>query len=110
MFFLRPEDGGRQGPARSGYRPQFYYEGHDWDTVHTYIGTDRADPGTWVRAYLAFLSPEEHLGRLTPGTPFLVREGARALAYGTVTAILDLPASARRAAERGPGTSPEGAT
>ena len=58
-----------------------------------------------MRAHLAFLSPEEHAGRLAPGTPFLVREGGRTLGYGTVTAILDLPASARRAAERGADTS-----
>jgi hypothetical protein len=33
--FLRTEEGGKTRPAFSGYRPQFYYEGEDWDAEHT---------------------------------------------------------------------------
>ena len=36
ITFLRTEDGGKTRPVYSGYRPQFYYDGEDWDAEHTY--------------------------------------------------------------------------
>jgi hypothetical protein len=36
VTFLTAEDGGRSGPAFSGYRPQFHYAGHDWIALSTY--------------------------------------------------------------------------
>jgi elongation factor Tu len=94
--FLRKEHKGREKPAFSGYRPQFFYDGNDWDAVHEYIGTETVAPGERVKAYLAFLSPEEHEGKVYPSMPFLVREGNRVVGFGTVLKILDLPKSAAR--------------
>lgn len=90
LTFLPTEHGGRGCATQSGYRPQFYYAGHDWDAVHEYPDVTEASPGDTVRAYLAFLSPEDHVGRITPGMPFLVREGQRVVGYGSVVRILDL--------------------
>jgi hypothetical protein len=67
LRFLTTAEGGRKVPAFPGYRPQFYYDGRDWDAVHEYPDVERVDPGDTVRAYLAFLSPHEHLGKLVPG-------------------------------------------
>jgi translation elongation factor EF-Tu-like GTPase len=97
ITFLPTEHGGRSGPAMSEYRPQFYYAGHDWDAIHTYPEIESVEPGQTVRAYLAFLSPEQHVGRVLPGMPFLVREGQRVVGYGTVTQVLELEESAKRA-------------
>lgn len=97
--FLRHEHGGRETPAFSGYRPQFFYNGNDWDAVHKYIGTETVAPGERVKAYLAFLSPQEHEGKVYPSMPFLVREGNRAVGFGTVLKIIDLPKSAARMRE-----------
>lgn len=88
LTFLPTEDGGRRGPALSGYRPQFYYDGRDWDAVQTYVGVDRVHPGETVTARLSFLSPEAHAGRVYVGMPFLIREGRRIVGYGSVTRIL----------------------
>jgi translation elongation factor EF-Tu-like GTPase len=77
--FLGTEEGGKKKPARSGYRPQFHYEGHDWDAVHEYPDVDQAAPGQTVRALLSFLSPEEHRGRVHPGMSFEIREGRKQL-------------------------------
>jgi elongation factor Tu len=96
ITFLTPEDGGRHTPARQGYRPQFYYDGHDWDAAHTYIGTEEVQPGQTVRAYLSFLSPHMQVGRNYPGLEFLIREGSRTVARGRVLQVLDLEQSARR--------------
>ncbi|MFZ2956264.1 MAG: elongation factor Tu [Candidatus Ozemobacteraceae bacterium] len=96
MTFLTPEEGGRRTPVRSGYRPQFYYDSHDWDAAHTYIGTDEVLLGQTVRAYLAFLSPDMQVGRIYPGMEFLIREGSHTVARGYVLKILELEQSAER--------------
>ncbi|MFN8575121.1 MAG: hypothetical protein U0132_23915 [Gemmatimonadaceae bacterium] len=86
--------GGRQHPLVTNSRPQFYYLGHDWDCrveIITRLGTSSR---IGVRAFLAFLSPVDHVGRLKPGTPFLFREGQRTIGFGTIASILELDASA----------------
>src|SRR5262245_41864393 len=98
LRFLSPSEGGRKVPAFSGYRPQFYYDGHDWDAVHEYPDVTQVNPGDTVRAFLAFLSPQEHLHKLIPGKHFQCREGTRVIAEGRVVRILDLEDSARRVA------------
>jgi translation elongation factor EF-Tu-like GTPase len=95
ITFTRTEDGGRRGPARSGYRPQFYYDGHDWDAVQDYGPVEWVFPGQTVTAYLSFLSPECHVGRLYPGKAFLLREGQRTVGQGVVTQLLQLEAHAQ---------------
>jgi translation elongation factor EF-Tu-like GTPase len=99
--FFPTSDGGRTGPTSSGFRPQFHYDGHDWDAVHEYPDEAWVYPGETVRAFLAFLSPAEHVGRLRPGTKFELREGQRTIGEGVVTRVLDLEDSARKAENRG---------
>lgn len=82
LTFLPTQHGGRSGPAFSGYRPQFYYAGHDWDAVHEYLDVGSVNPGDSVRAFLAFLSPGSQLGELQPGRAFMIREGQRVVGYG----------------------------
>ena len=96
ITFLTTEEGGRKTPAFFGYRPQFYYDEHDWDAVQEYIGVSEVYPGQTVTAQLAFLSPQCHVGKLHPGKEFLVREGQRVVARGKVTKILNLEESAER--------------
>ena len=87
--FLTTEAGGRKGPAFSGYRPQFYYAGRDWDANQEYPDVKQVNPGDTVRTIFSFLSPSEHWGMVEVGMPFLIREGARTVAYGKVTKILE---------------------
>lgn len=94
ITFLPTEHGGRRSPAFSGYRPQFYYGGHDWEAHHEYPDVVQVNPGETVRAFLTFLSPDKHVGKVMPGMPFLIREGQRVVGYGCVRQILDLEKSA----------------
>lgn len=103
ITFIPTEHGGRDGPAFNNYRPQFYYAGHDWDARHEYPDVDQANPGDTVRAFLCFLSPGEHVGRVKPGMAFLIREGAKIVAYGSVTRLMDLEGSAAAARSRSKG-------
>jgi len=64
--------------------------------VHEYPDAEWVFPGETTRAYLAFLSPDEHLGKIHPGMYFQVREGTRVIAEGTVTRLVDLESSARK--------------
>ena len=96
ITFVPTEQGGRKTPAFSGYRPQFYYDSHDWDADQEYPDVESVLPGQTVRALLRFLSPDAHVGRVQPDMPFEVREGARVVARGRVTKILHLAESAER--------------
>ena len=98
LTFLTPEEGGLQTPAFSGYRLQFYYDGQDWDAIQNYVGVvEPIYPGQTVTAYLSFLSPQCHVGKLYPGKEFLIRAGQRVVGRGKVTKILDLEKSAKEA-------------
>ena len=101
ISFLTAEEGGRTAPCTSGYRPQFYYDGHDWDAIHNYPDEQEpVHPGDTVTVYLSFVSPHHHVGNLCPGKEFLVREGARVVGRGRITKILDLEKSAELSRER----------
>jgi translation elongation factor EF-Tu-like GTPase len=96
ITFVPADQGGRSTPAFSGYRPQFYYDDHDWDADQEYPDVESVLPGQTVRALLRFASPDAHVGRVHPGMEFQVREGARIVARGRVTKILHLEESAVR--------------
>ncbi len=97
IYYLTTEEGGRKRFVASGYRGQFYYDGNDWDAPQTFIDVEKVLPGETVKIYLGFLSPEEHFGKIYEGMPFEVREGARTVAKGIVTKIIDLEQSAKNA-------------
>jgi elongation factor Tu len=96
MTFLRTEEGGRKRPVFTGYRPQFYYDGEDWDAQHTYIGVEQVNPGDTVTAQIKFTRPKCHAGRIAVGMSFEIREGNRTVAKGQVTKILHLEENAAK--------------
>jgi hypothetical protein len=65
-----------------------------------YPDVESVNPGETVRAILSFLSPDQHLGKLNVGSPFLVREGRKVVGYGAITRLVELEASAARAKAR----------
>jgi translation elongation factor EF-Tu-like GTPase len=97
MTCLRTKDGGRRSHVFSGYRPQFFYQGEDWDAQQTYIGVERVSPGDTVTAQLKFASPQYHFGKIIAGMMFEIREGSRTVAKGRVTKILILEDNAAKA-------------
>ena len=96
IYFFTAEEGGRSTPAFTGYRPQFYYNDQDWDAAHIYPDAEVVNPGETVRAYLGFLSPKEHLGKVYVGMEFLIREGVRTVGKGVITQIIELDQSVER--------------
>lgn len=90
ISFLPTSEGGKKIAARTGYRPQFRYDGQDHCAVHTFPDVERVNPGETVKAYIAFLSPEDHRGKLSVGKTFQLREGVHVMANGLVTRIIEL--------------------
>src|SRR5438067_3940392 len=88
VTFLPPEHGGRHRAVSSGYRPQFYYGGEDWDATYLFPEGIPVHPGETVTAEVIFLSPQFHQDRVFPGMPFLVREGNRVIGYGRILRLL----------------------
>jgi len=104
LTLLKTEDGGRSCPLvqSASYRPQFHYDGNDWDCV-VEIAEETVAPGESVVAIISFLSPDQHYGKLDVGSPFLLREGVRVVGYGSVARLLNLEQSALRAVRKGAG-------
>ena len=96
LHFLATADGGRTQPATTGYRAQLSCDGKDWDAVQEYPDAGSVSPGDSVRAYLHLLHPSIHDGHLTRDKAIAIREGARVVARGVVTNVLELPESALR--------------
>lgn len=88
VTLLPPEHGGRHSAVYSGYRPQFYYGGEDWDATYLFREGEEVRPGETVTADVIFLSPQQHKDRVFPGMPFLVREGNRVIGYGRILRVL----------------------
>jgi elongation factor Tu len=84
LALLTAAEGGRRGPVRTGYRPQFHLRTADVVGVLDLGPSGRAAPGERVAATVRLEHPEP----LEIGLGFAVREGGRTVAEGTVTALL----------------------
>lgn len=90
VSFLSAAEGGRRTGVRTGYRPQFFYDEHDWDAIQVYATHELVLPGQTIAAWLWFLSPEAHQGNLHTGKTFLLREGRQVVARGRITELISL--------------------
>ncbi len=86
VVFLPPQCGGRSSPVSSGYRGQFFYLDRDCDVVHRFEFPAGVPFGEEVADFIDFLN-DSHRRNLKEGTPFLIREGLKTVAYGVVVAV-----------------------
>lgn len=91
ISFLPTEQGGRESPATSGYRPthDFGLRGMLNDAAHEYIGPESVAPGEAAVARMWFLAPEYQARRLYRGLKFTVQEGSRVVGHGVVREVLN---------------------
>jgi|ERR1700690_2866745 translation elongation factor EF-Tu-like GTPase len=94
IIFVLPEDGGRKNPIMSGLRPQFHYDGRDWDGVMHFDTEEHMPKGIPIIMYFAFISPESHLGKLLPGKEFQLWDGPKVIGNGRILRLIDLEESA----------------
>jgi elongation factor Tu len=88
LYVLTREEGGRVSPFFSGYRPQFLCHGVDADcTIILPPDVEMCRQGDTAPVTVELLAPERPMA-LEMGQRFLLREGSRVIAYGTVTKLL----------------------
>ncbi|MBL0104703.1 MAG: hypothetical protein IPP51_13615 [Bacteroidetes bacterium] len=83
--------GGRQTPARSGYRPQVKFDFIEKESSgqQTFIDKETVFPGDTVDAKIKILSPDFYTGCLTEGMGFEFREGATIIGTGEIKYIVN---------------------
>ena len=90
VTFVSTEEGGRQGPARSGYRPHHQVRDDYLTTgIHEYIDGEWVHPGESVRAYITFITPEVYPQCLWLGRILSVGEGSRVVAKAEIVRIFN---------------------
>lgn len=91
ISFISTQDGGRKGPAKSGYRPDhdFGLEGVLNGAAHEYDAQEWVAPGETASARMWLLVPGSQKGRLFEGFRFTVQEGSKIVGRGMVRRVLN---------------------
>lgn len=92
LTFVRTEDGGRSAPVFTGYRPQFFFAGKDYESGCIDLLSEQAAwPGMTVevRIHLSDYARCALKGAVKPGMTFELHEGAKSVAGGVVTRVDD---------------------
>lgn len=91
LTYRTTEQGGRQTPAKSGYRPQVKFDFTEMQTSgqQTFIDKETVFPGDIVDAKIKILSPDYFAGCLTEGMQFEFREGATVIGTGEIKYIVN---------------------
>lgn len=91
LKYLTSEEGGRQTPAFSGYRPQVKFDFDEMQTSgqQTFLNKDTVYPGDTVEAAIRIISVEHFEHKLAEGMTFEFREGSRVVGTGKIVDILN---------------------
>ncbi len=85
VYVLTKDEGGRQNPFFSGYRPQFYFRTTDvTGSVTLPEGTEMVMPGDNTDMSVELINPIA----MDEGLRFAIREGGRTVGAGRVTKII----------------------
>jgi elongation factor Tu len=86
VYILKPEEGGRQKPFFSGYRPQFYFRTTDvTGTIVLTEGVEMIMPGDRVTIEADLISPIA----MEKGLRYAIREGGKTIGAGVVASIIE---------------------
>ena len=91
LTYLTTEQGGRQTPAFSSYRPQVKFEFAEMQTSgqQTFIDRKIVYPGDTVEAEIKIISVDYFAGQLKEKMKFDFREGSRILGTGQIKHIIN---------------------
>ena len=86
VYVLSKEEGGREKPFKSGYRPQFYFRTTDVTGTATLLGDQVvAMPGDNIQLEVELITPIA----MDRGLRFAIREGGKTVASGMTSEILE---------------------
>ncbi len=86
VYVLTKEEGGRQNPFFTGYRPQFYFRTTDVTGTIKLIGAEMCMPGDNVTMEVELLNTSV---AMEEQMRFAIREGGRTIGSGVVTKIVE---------------------
>jgi Elongation factor Tu C-terminal domain len=91
LTYLTTEQGGRQTPVFSSYRPQVKFEFAEMQTSgqQTFIDREIVYPGDTVEAEIKIISVDYFAGQLTDKMKFDFREGSKIIGTGQIKHILN---------------------
>jgi hypothetical protein len=91
LHYLTTENGGRQTPAKSGYRPQVKFDFSKMTTSgqQIFINKEYVFPGDIVEAKIKILTPELFQNMLYENLDFKLTEGAKIVATGKIKKIIN---------------------
>lgn len=91
LSYRTTKQGGRQTPAKSGYRPQVKFDFSEMQTSgqQTFIDKGTVSPGETVEAKIKIIAVDYFAGCLTEGMQFEFREGANVIGTGKITYIVN---------------------
>ncbi|MTI23115.1 elongation factor Tu [Fulvivirga sp. RKSG066] len=91
LQYLSTENGGRETPAKSGYRPQIKFDFDEMQTSgqQTFIDRETVNPGEKVRAKIKIVSTDYFTRTLIEGMEFEFREGAMKVGTGKIEHIVN---------------------
>jgi elongation factor Tu len=89
IAFVPTEAGGRKTPVSTDYRPQFYFQGEDFDCKVAIAAGEWISPGesATVEIILWTFASDATAGQLHCGTVFELHEGAKVVAGGVITGM-----------------------
>jgi hypothetical protein len=99
LTLFTPEEGGRErGFSGEFYGPHIAFGGYEWLAHFTLQNREALQPGETARAFVTFFfRPQDLLGKLQPGLPFLLHEGYHPIGTGRVLTILNFEQHAEEA-------------
>lgn len=90
VTFLSTEDGGRIGPAYSGYRPShLVIDDYLTSGEHEYLDKDEVLPGESAKTNIWFITPEVYPHSMWIGKEIKVQEGGHIVGHAKVTRIFN---------------------
>ncbi|WP_127125097.1 hypothetical protein [Pseudoflavitalea rhizosphaerae] len=91
LTYLPTEEGGRQSPAFSGYRPHIKFPFSEMHTSgqQTFIDRKIVFPGDTVEAEIKIIAVEQFAGKLTEKMKFEFGEGERIVGVGEIKHIVN---------------------
>lgn len=84
IHLLRTEEGGRNNPIKSGYRPNFFFSGTRQSDGKVEFAIDELSPGHSISAEVELTCPEL-IKKVDDGEKFIIREGTTVVGNGYVT-------------------------
>ncbi len=87
IFFLSTEEGGRRTPAKSGYRPNHFFDGWGYmGAIH--FEHEWLHPGSYDKAQVPFIDVPELRKNLIIGKEWRIQEGCHLVGKGIIRKLI----------------------